>query len=186
MLVEVRWHGRGGQGVVTSSELLARAALHVGYYVYHAPEFGPERRGAPVRAYTRISDEPIEQHFGIYEPDVVVIIDPTLQSEVDYILQGLKKNGTLVLNAVKPLDEVVKAASKLNASIYHVDAYTIAMEVFRRPFYNTPMLGAMAKASGIVPLDALMKALEERFSGEVLEKNKYVVKLAYEKVKKYE
>jgi len=186
LLVEVRWHGRGGQGVVTSSELLARAALREGYYVYHAPEFGPERRGAPVRAYTRISDEPIEQHFGIYEPDIVVVIDPTLQANVEYILYGMKRGGTLVLNAVKPGDAVVEKARELEAAIYHVDAYTIAMDIFGRPFYNTPMLGAMAKATGLVKLESIMAALEERFTADVLEKNKEAVKRAYEEVKKYE
>ncbi len=186
MLIEVRWHGRGGQGVVTSSELLARAALLEGKHVYHAPEFGPERRGAPVRAFTRISDEPIEQHFGIYRPDVVVVIDPTLQSEVDYVTEGLKKGGTMVVNATKVNDDLVKRLRELDAPLFYVDAYSIAMDIFGRPFYNTPMLGAMVKATGVVKLDSVLKALGERFSGELLEKNSEAVKRAYESVSKYE
>ena len=185
MLIEVRWHGRGGQGVVTSSELLARAALLEGFHVYHAPEFGPERRGAPVRAYTRISDEIIEQHFGIYEPDVVVVIDPTLQSETEMILTGLKEGGKLILNAAKPLESVVEKVKEKKVKLYVVDAYKIAMDVFGRPFYNTPMLGAFTKVTGLVKLESVLKAMEERFSGEILEKNKFAAKKAYEEVKEY-
>ncbi len=188
-MIEVRWHGRGGQGVVTSSELLALAAIYEGKYVYHAPEFGPERRGAPVRAYTRIDDKLIEQHFGIYEPDVVVVIDPTLQTEVDYILSGLKEKGLLVLNAETPFKKVIEKAKNKNIDIWYVDAYNIAMDIFGRPFYNTPMLGALVKASNIVKLESINKAIEEKFKGrgkEIIQKNIQAVKLANQEVKKYE
>ncbi|RLE61372.1 MAG: hypothetical protein DRJ35_00575 [Thermoprotei archaeon] len=189
MLYEVRWHGRGGQGVVTSSELLALAALKEGKYVYHAPEFGPERRGAPVRAYTRISDEPIEQHYGIYEPDAVIVIDPTLQSEVDYIMQGLKQGGLVVLNAKKPKEDIVKRVKEKNGEIWIVDAYTIAMDIFGRPFYNTPMLGAFVKASNLIKIENVLTVVEERFKekGEKIVKgNLEAVKKAYEEVRRYE
>jgi len=189
LLYEVRWHGRGGQGVVTSSELLALAALKEGKYVYHAPEFGPERRGAPVRAYTRISDEPIEQHYGIYEPDAVIVIDPTLQSEVDYIMQGLKQGGLVVLNAKKPKEDIVKRVKEKNGEIWIVDAYTIAMDIFGRPFYNTPMLGAFVKASNLIKIENVLTVVEERFKekGEKIVKgNLEAVKKAYEEVRRYE
>lgn len=189
MLYEVRWHGRGGQGVVTSSELLALSALKEGLYVYHAPEFGPERRGAPVRAYTRISDQPIEQHYGIYTPDAVIVIDPTLQSEVDYVMQGLKEKGLLVLNTWKPSDAILERAKKIGAEIWIVDAYKIAMDIFGKPFYNTPMLGAFIKAWGKVSLDNVLEAVKEKFEAkgeEVVRLNVEAVKKAYEEVKKYE
>jgi len=189
LLYEVRWHGRGGQGVVTSSELLALSALKEGLYVYHAPEFGPERRGAPVRAYTRISDEPIEQHYGIYTPDAVIVIDPTLQSEVDYVMQGLKEGGLIVLNAKTPNSEIVERAKKLGAEIWVVDAYKIAMDIFGRPFYNTPMLGAFTKVWGRIKLDNVLESIREKFGErgeEIVKLNIEAVKKAYEEVKKYE
>jgi len=187
-LIEVRWHGRGGQGVVTSSELLALAALEEGKYVYHAPEFGPERRGAPVRAYTRISNEPIEQHFGIYEPDVVVVIDPTLHSDVKSVTQGIKNGGIMVLNAVEVGGELISVLKEKDVKLYYVDAYTIAMNIFGRPFYNTPMLGAMVKATGIVSLESVFKAVKKRFAGRenIIEKNIQAIKSAYDKVRMYE
>uniref|UniRef100_A0A7C4FE15 pyruvate synthase n=1 Tax=Thermofilum pendens TaxID=2269 RepID=A0A7C4FE15_THEPE len=187
-MYEVRWHGRGGQGVVTSSELLALAAIKEGKYVYHAPEFGPERRGAPVRAYTRISDEPIELHSGIYNPDAVVVIDPTLQNEVAAITAGLKEGGLIVVNARSPAADLVDQAKKLNARLWLVDAYSIAMEIFGRPLYNTPMLGALTRASGLVRIDSVLEAVRERFGRDpkVAELNVTAVKRAYEEVRAYE
>lgn len=187
-MFEVRWHGRGGQGVVTSSELLALAALQEGKHVYHAPEFGPERRGAPVRAYTRISVQPIELHSSIYTPDAVVVIDPSLQSETQTVTQGLKRGGLIVVNAATPHEGLVEAARGLDASLWFVDAYSIAMEVFGRPFYNTPMLGAFVKASGLVSIDTVVKVVAGRFGKEskLAESNVLAVKKAYELVKRYE
>lgn len=186
-MIEVRWHGRGGQGVVTSSELLARAVLKEGKHVQHFPEFGPERRGAPVRAFTRIDDKPIDIHYGIYEPDIVVVIDPVLLStNVEGILSGLKNGGYLVLNATKVPEDVARIAKEKNLKVYTVDAHKIALEVFNRPLYNTPMLGALVKATGLASLNSVLEALGERFEGEILEKNKIAVKRAYEEVVKYE
>uniref|UniRef100_A0A7C1T6I2 pyruvate synthase n=1 Tax=Thermofilum pendens TaxID=2269 RepID=A0A7C1T6I2_THEPE len=186
-MYEVRWHGRGGQGVVTSSELLALAAIKEGKYVYHAPEFGPERRGAPVRAYTRISDEPIELHSGIYNPDAVVVIDPSLQSEVAVVTVGLKEGGLIVINARSPAAGLVEQARKLNARLWLVDAYKIAMETFGRPLYNTPMLGAFTKASGLVRIDTVLEVVRERFGRDpkTAELNVAAVKRAYEEVREY-
>lgn len=187
-MYEVRWHGRGGQGVVTSSELLALAAIREGKYVYHAPEFGPERRGAPVRAYTRISDEPIELHSGIYSPDAVVVIDPSLQGEVASVTAGLKEGGLVVVNARSPAPGLVEQVRKLNARLWLVDAYSIAMEIFGRPLYNTPMLGAFARASGLVKIDTVLEVVQERFGRDpkIAELNAVAVKRSYEEVRPYE
>lgn len=186
-MYEVRWHGRGGQGVVTSSELLALAALREGKAVYHAPEFGPERRGAPVRAYTRISEELIELHSGIYSPDAVVVIDPSLQKEVPLITQGLKEGGLIVVNAKVPDGQLVEAARKFSAILWYVDAYGIAMEIFGRPLYNTPMLGAFVKASGLVGIDTVLEVVRERFGRDpkLAAMNIEAVTRGYERVKKY-
>jgi len=172
--------------VVTSSELLARAALREGKYVQHFPEFGPERRGAPVRAYTRINDQSIDIHYGVYEPDIVVVIDPTLLANVELITAGLKDNGYLVLNTTKVSDEIVKVAKDKMLKVYTVDAHKIALDIFNRPLYNTPMLGALIKVTGLAALSSVLEVLGERFHGEILEKNKIAVKRAYEEVEKYE
>jgi pyruvate ferredoxin oxidoreductase gamma subunit len=183
MLYEVRWHGRGGQGVVTASDLLARAAILEGKYVYHAPEFGPERRGAPVRAYTRVSDEPIEQHFGVYNPDAVVVIDPSLQYITSLILEGVKKGGLLVVNARDVNPNLLNGAKALGLSVWSVDAFKVAMEIFGRPLYNTPMLGAFVKASGVVALESVLKAVEERFKNpQVAARNAEAIKMCFEGV----
>jgi len=185
-MIEVRWHGRGGQGVVTSSEILAKSALLEGKYVQHFPEFGPERRGAPVRAFTRISEEPIDLHYGIYNPDVVVVIDPTLLSDMEFITMGIKKNGYLIVNSQKVTDELAKFSKETLVKLYYVDAYTIALDTFGRPFYNTPMLGAMVKATGIISLDSVISIVKQRFSGEIVDKNIQAIKRAYEEVVLYE
>lgn len=185
MVYEVRWHGRGGQGVVTASDLLARAAILEGKYVYHAPEFGPERRGAPVRAYTRISNEPIEQHFGIYNPDAVVVIDPSLLKLHDLILSGIKPGGLLVVNAKTVESGLLERVKELRLSLWSVDAYAIAMNVFGTPLYNTPMLGAFTRAAGLVKLESVLSIVKERFrSPAVFERNAEAIKKAYEEVSK--
>ncbi|MCD6368689.1 MAG: 2-oxoacid:acceptor oxidoreductase family protein [Thermoproteales archaeon] len=185
-LIEVRWHGRGGQGVVTASDLLAKAAILEGKYVWHAPMFGPERTGAPVMAFTRISDEPIEIHSGIYSPDIVVTIDPIQVVEVEWYTEGLKEGGSVVVNAKKIPKVLADKAVQKNYKIFYVDAYDIALNVFKRAFYNTPMLGALVKVTGIVGLESVLKVVEARFRKEIAEKNKEAIRKAYEEVKKYE
>ena len=131
-LIEVRWHGRGGQGVVTASDLLAKAAILEGKYAWHAPMFGPERSGAPVVAFTRVSDEVIEIHSGVYNPDVIVVIDPTQVIEVDWYLEGVKDGGTVVVNAKDLPDKLIKEVQKKHLKLFYVDAYTIALDTFNR------------------------------------------------------
>lgn len=179
MLVEVRWHGRGGQGIVTVSRMLAYAALLDGKYVQAFPEFGPERRGAPVTGYTRISDEPIKIHSQIYNPDIVVIVDPTLIGKNDQT-KGLIPDGTIVAHTEHSPNELKKELNVDNAKVYTVNAMRIALDILGRPIYNTAMLGALIKAAPIVKMESLNKVILERFQGAVGEKNVAIIKKAYE------
>ncbi|MBS7605421.1 2-oxoacid:acceptor oxidoreductase family protein [Candidatus Bathyarchaeota archaeon] len=178
-LVEIRWHGRGGQGIVTISRLLAQAALLDGKYVQSFPEFGPERRGAPVTGYTRISDEPILIHSQIYSPSIVVVVDPTLIGKID-VAAGLSPKGLIVAHSDKSPSELKSILRLNNISVYTVNAMKIALEVLGRPIYNTAMLGALIKASPLVTMDSLTKVVMERFPGTIGEKNVAVIKRAYE------
>jgi 2-oxoacid:acceptor oxidoreductase gamma subunit (pyruvate/2-ketoisovalerate family) len=179
LLVEVRWHGRGGQGIVTVSRLLAYASLLDGKHVQAFPEFGPERRGAPVTGYTRISDEPISIHSHIYTPNIVVIVDPTLLGKID-VTGGLVEDGTVVANTDRSASELKKDLKVEKAKVYTVNAIRIALDILGRPIYNTAMLGALVKAAPIVKLDSLDTVVKERFPGTVGEKNVAVIKKAYE------
>ena len=182
MLIEVRWHGRGGQGVVTGSNLLARAMISEGKYAQHFPEFGPERAGAPVKSYTRISDEPIEIHCGVYEPDMVIIIDPMMsRSPQDYVY-GLKKEGDIFLNHPGGDEKIVEWAKNAGFKLHILDARKISLEEVSREIYNVPMLAAMLKVRELCDLSTLEKVLAERFSGRVLEMNLKLVRRASEEV----
>ena len=178
-MIEVRWHGRGGQGIVTVSRLLAYAALRDGKYVQAFPEFGPERRGAPVTGYTRISDEPISIHSHIYTPNIVVIVDPTLIGKID-LTKGLVENGTIVANSEKNPQELKDSLKAEKTKVYTVNAVRIALDVLGRPIYNTAMLGALVKAVPIVNLESLSQVVMERFPGTIGEKNVAVIKKSYE------
>ena len=183
-MIEVRWHGRGGQGVVTGSNLLARVAIMEGKYAQHFPEFGPERAGAPVRSYTRISDEPIDIHCGVYEPDIVVIIDPVMSKSPEEYSHGLKKGGDLLLNlSPDSCDRIAKWANKNGYRLHVVDARRISLEEINREIYNVPMLSALLRVRGLASIEALEKALAERFSGKVLEMNLKLSRRCYEEVK---
>jgi len=182
VLIEVRWHGRGGQGAWTASELLARAAIHEGKHIQSFPEFGPERMGAPVRAFTRISDEPIRLHCSVYNPDIVVVLDPTLMVTIP-VAHGLKKNGTIIINTS---DEPAKIKEKLKiigGVVWTVPATEIAIKILGRPITNTAMLGAVARATHIVGMESIEKAVNERFSAQLAEKNIGVIKEACKEAK---
>ena len=182
MLIEVRWHGRGGQGVVTGSNLLARAMISEGKYAQHFPEFGPERAGAPVKSYTRISDEPIEIHCGVYEPDIVIVIDPMMsRSPQDYVY-GLKKEGDIFLNHPGGDEKIIEWAKNAGFKLHILDARKISLEEVSREIYNVPMLAAMLKVRKLCDLSTLEKVLAERFSGRVLEMNLKLVRRASEEV----
>jgi 2-oxoacid:acceptor oxidoreductase gamma subunit (pyruvate/2-ketoisovalerate family) len=181
-LIEVRFHGRGGQGAWTSSLLLAQAGLKEERYIQSFPAFGPERAGAPITAYTRISDNPISIHSGVYEPDVVVVLDPTLLGPD--VISGIKSETKLVINTELTPDDVKYSLGLKDAEIWVVDATGLALTVLGRPITNTAMLGAFVKATGLVKLDSLLEVTEERFAGRIGELNKEVINAAYKEAKK--
>ncbi len=179
-MIEIRWHGRGGQGAVTSVEMMALAAIEEGMYAQGFPAFGPERRGAPVMAFNRISEKPIKIRSGIYRPDVVVVLDPSLVTLVN-VTEGLKPGGVLIVNTSKPAVEIRK---KLNykGKLFTVDASRIARDELGVPITNTTMLGAVLKATGVLKLEALKAPLEERF-GKMAGRNMSALKKAFQEVR---
>ena len=176
-MIEIRFHGRGGQGAVTSAEILALAAIGEGKYAQAFPSFGPERRGAPVVAFCRIDDQPIRIRANIYEPDLAVVLDASLLKIVN-VASGLKPNGILVTNT-KEAPEKVKEDLKLKNRLAAVDATKIAMEVLGLPITNTTMLGSLIKAWEIVKKDSFLYPLQERF-GRIATKNISAFERAYQ------
>ena len=177
-LVEIRWHGRGGQGAVTSAELVAQAAINEGKYAQAFPSFGPERRGAPVLAFVRIdSKEPIRIRAGITEPDVVVVLDPSLLRIVD-VTSGLNENGMLIINTQKS-SQAIESEFKVKQTLATIDATKIARELLGVPIVNTSMIGALIRATGVVKLESLIEPLQHRF-GRLAERNINAMKKAYE------
>jgi len=178
-ITEVRWHGRGGQGAVTSAELIALAAINEGKYGQSFPSFGPERRGAPVQAFLRVGDEPIRVRSEITNPDVVVVLNPDLLRVVN-VTAGLRAGGSLIINTRKSLDEM-KATYGDGFKVATVDAMTIARESIGLPITNTTMIGALLKVTNLVSLDDMIGPLNHRF-GKVAEKNITAMKRAYEEI----
>lgn len=181
-LMEVRFHGRGGQGAWTASLLLAQAGLREQKYIQSFPAFGPERAGAPITAFTRISEEPIHLHSSVYEPDVVVVLDPTLLGPA--VVQGVKPDTKLVVNTSQTPDELKKSLGLDDIEAWVIDATSLALRVIGRPITNTAMLGSVVKATGMVQLDSLLEVVKERFSGRIQETNIEVAKTAYKEVVK--
>ena len=179
-MIEIRWHGRGGQGAVTSIEMLALAAIEEGQYAQGFPSFGPERRGAPVAAFNRIDDKQIKVRSAIYIPDVVVVLDPSLVGLVD-VLEGLKPEGALIVNTPKSPEEVRKEL-KFKGTIATVDAASIAWQELGVPITNTTMLGALVKTVNIIKTKSLESPLQKRF-GKLASKNINALKRAYKEVK---
>lgn len=177
-LVEIRWHGRGGQGAVTSAELLARAAINEGKYAQAFPKFGPERRGAPVQAFDRInSNEPIRVRADVDEPDVVIVLDPTLLRIID-VTSGLKDSGVLIVNTSRTMAEI-EADFGTKWKLAAVDAIKIAREELGVPIVNTTMLGALLRAVAVVETDSLVVPLKQRFN-RLAERNINAMKRAFE------
>ncbi len=182
-IMEFRWHGRGGQGAWTASELLARTALDEGKYIQSFPEFGPERMGAPVTAFTRISTEPIRLHSAIYEPDVVAVLDNTLLKTVPVTAGMNSDKSILVINSTEE-PAVLKAKLKVTkGKVWTVPATEIALKILGMPITNTSMLGAVARATEIVSLEGIQKTLKGRFRPDLAEKNFMVIKEAYKEAK---
>lgn len=176
-MIEIRFHGRGGQGAVTSAELVAHAAISEGKYAQAFPSFGPERRGAPVVAFARISDKRIRLRTNIYEPDLVIVLDPGLLKIMD-VSSGLKDKGMIIINSKKGIDEI-RGEFGFKCRLAVVNATKIAQEIMRLPITNTAMLGAVVKAGGILRLESLVEPLKARF-GKIAEKNIKVMQKAYE------
>jgi 2-oxoacid:acceptor oxidoreductase gamma subunit (pyruvate/2-ketoisovalerate family) len=182
-ILEVRWHGRGGQGAWTASELLARAAIAEGKHIQSFPEFGPERMGAPVTAFTRISTEPIKIHCAVYNPDVVAVLDPTLLKTVK-VADGLsEEGGSIIVNTKNSPEETRKMLGTDKGKVWTVQASEISLKTLGMPITNTAMLGAVARVTGIVSLETVEKMIKGRFKPEVAEKNFAVVKEAYQEAK---
>jgi len=181
-IYEVRFHGRGGQGAWTASLLLAQAGLIEEKNIQSFPAFGPERAGAPITAFTRISDEKIQLHSSIYEPDTVVVLDPTLLGPS--VSEGINEDTVLLVNTEKSSKEVLDTLGLENIDTWTVDATTLAIDMLGRPITNTAMLGSIVKATGIVKLDSIVRVVKERFEGKIGEMNAELVKKAYEEVKR--
>ncbi len=187
-LTEIRWHGRAGQGIVTASELLAEAALREDKYFQAFPDYGPERMGAPIRAYTRISSEPIEVHYQVLYPEVVVVVNPNLLG-VENIAEGLAQDGVVVVNSPETPQQV-RARLGLTSDqvkVFTVDATQIAMETLKRDIPATLMLGAIVRAAGLVKLEhvieTVLEKLGEKLRPEVVEANVTALRRAYDEVK---
>ena len=187
-MIEIRWHGRGGQGAKTASLLLADAAFNTGKYIQGFPEYGPERMGAPITAYNRISDTPIRIHSNIYEPNYVVVVDDTLLDSVD-VTAGLKADGAIVINTTKDGEELKKSLKGYKGKIYTIDARKVSMETLGKYFPNTPMLAAIVKVSGIMEEEDFVKDMEGSFKHkfakktEVIDGNMKALKMALSEVK---
>ena len=190
-LIEIRWHGRGGQGAKTASLLLADAAFNTGKFIQGFPEYGPERMGAPITAFNRISDEPITIHSNIYEPDFVVVVDDTLLENVD-VTSGLKKDGAIVINTKKKEKDLRKLLNNYEGTICTLDARKISVETIGRYFPNTPMLAAIIKVSKIMDENIFLKDMVDSFKHkfakkpEVIDGNIKAIEMALKEVTFYE
>jgi len=172
---EIRFHGRAGQGVVTAADILAMAAFQAGKYSQAFPFFGVERRGAPVTAFARISDDFIRLRSQIYYPDYIVVQDATLLDIID-VAKGLKKDGKAIINTEKKPEEL---NINTDAEVYTVNATKIALDILGVPIVNTLMLGAFAAITKEVSLEALQQAIEKRFPPKLAEKNARAVEVMY-------
>ena len=188
-LIEIRWHGRGGQGAKTASLLLADAAFNTGKYIQGFPEYGPERMGAPMTAYNRISTSPIRVHSNVYNPDYVVVVDDTLLSCVD-VTAGLKEDGAIIINTTKEIDEIKPLLKGYKGNVYTIDARKISEEALGRYFPNTPMLAAIVKVTEIMNDEDFIKDMEGSFKHkfskkpEVIDGNMKAIEKALREVKK--
>ena len=188
-LVEIRWHGRGGQGAKTASLLLADAAFNTGKYIQGFPEYGPERMGAPITAYNRISNKPITIHSNIYYPDFVVVVDDTLLESVD-VTSGLKEDGGIIINTTKSSEEIKELLKNYKGNIYTLDAKRISIDALGKYFPNIPMLAGIVKISNIMTDEQLINDMEDSLKHkfekkpEVIEGNMNALKIALNEVKK--
>ena len=187
--VEIRWHGRGGQGAKTAALLLADVAFKIGKHVQGFPEYGPERMGAPITAYNRISDTAIRVHSNIYDPEYVVVVDETLLESID-VTKGLKKEGAIVINTPKTAEEVLPHLKGYQGRVYTIDARRISVSTLGKYFPNSPMLASIVAISNIMDKDTFLSEMEASYQHkfakkpEVIEGNMNALKMAFEEVSK--
>lgn len=184
-LTEIRWHARGGQGAKTAATMLAEIVLNEGKYGQGFPDYGPERMGAPMRGFTRISDKPIRMHSAVYNPNVVIVLDPTLLDVVD-VLEGSNDDTVVIINTTDTVEKMAKKLNIGNRKLWTLDGTKIALDTIGRPIPNTPMLGALVKATGLIQLDTLYtdvrKKFGKKFPERVIQGNLDAIKRAYEEV----
>lgn len=182
-LTEIRWHGRGGQGAKTAALLLADVAFNTGKHVQGFPEYGPERMGAPITAYDRISDTEIRVHSNIYEPDYVAVVDDTLLRSVD-VTKGLKTSGAILINTEQKKEDILPLLKGYEGVVYTLNAHDVCMKTMGKYFPNTPMLAAIVKISGVMDTEVFLQEMEESLAHkfakkpEVLAGNMAALKLA--------
>ena len=185
---EIRWHGRGGQGAKTAALLLADVAFKTGKYVQGFPEYGPERMGAPITAYNRISDEQIRVHYNIYDPQYVVVVDESLLESVD-VTSGLKKEGAILVNTQRSKEEIIPHLKGYEGKVYTIDAYKVSMETMGKYFPNTPLLAAIVKVAGIMDEEVFLREMkasfEHKFASkpEVIDGNMKALEMALKEVR---
>lgn len=184
---EVRWHGRGGQGAKTAAILFGEAAMETGKYIQAFPEYGPERTGAPVKSFNRLSDQPIRIHTQVINPNVVVVLDASLLESIN-VTEGLKDTGALLVNTQEKATDIKKKLNVSKAKVAVVDATKIAVEILKKNVPNTVMLGAMVKVTGALEWDSALASIEaklsEKFRGrkDIIEGNVKAIKRAYDEV----
>jgi pyruvate ferredoxin oxidoreductase gamma subunit len=188
-LIEIRWHGRGGQGAVTASKLLADAALSEGFYIQAFPEYGAERMGAPVKSFNRLSKELIDIHCQINDPDIVIVLDQTLLETID-VTAGIKDGGSIIINTPKDPSDIYDLLHKngdKDISLFAVDASKISLETIGKVMPNTPMVGALIKVMDLLDLKSLKetikKTLSKKISPDIVEANITAAERAYEEVR---
>jgi len=184
-LTEIRWHARGGQGAKTAATMLAEIVLNEGKYGQGFPDYGPERMGAPMRGFTRISDKPIRMHSAVYNPNVVIVLDPTLLDVVD-VLEGTNDDTVVIINTADTMDIISKKLKIGNRRLWILNGTKIALDTIGRPIPNTPMLGALVRATELIKLDTLYTDLRTKFGKKfperVIQGNLDAIKRAYEEV----
>ncbi len=185
-ITEVRWHARAGQGAVTAAKVLAEASMAQGEYVQAFPEYGPERMGAPLRAYNRISNAPLTMHCQVTNPNVVIVVDSSLLETQD-VTEGTPEEAVFLINTTHSPEEVAKKLGRPVDQVFTVDATQISIDCLGRPIPNTPLLGALSRATGLVKLEVLLEDLvvnlKKKFPEKIVQGNKASVERAYKEVK---
>ena len=187
-VIEIRWHGRGGQGAKTAALLLADVAFQTGKFVQGFPEYGPERMGAPITAYNRISDKEIRVHSNIYDPQYVVVVDESLLETVD-VTAGLKEDGAILINTARPVEEILPLLKGYKGEVHTIDAKKVSLATLGRYFPNTPLLAAIVKVANVMDKDIFLKEMRSSFQHkfaskpEVIEGNMKALEMAFEEVR---